>query len=385
MNETRESVVVTTTGGPSGSGRHALPYVRWMEAQNIPIYTGHYVEDMRTIELAPWAERECDAAFLNFVGQEGVSEARITEIGPGQTLPPLKFTLDEVVYVIEGRGLTTVWPRDGAAPATFEWDKRSMFLLPRGSTHQFSNVQGDRPARLMQRNFLPLAMSLVPDPTFFFNSKALESSSLASDSANFYSEAKMIRTTDDGGHASAEWHGNFFPDMLAWDRLTPYWGRGAGGHSVAINFSGSELSARMSVFPVGTYKKAHRHGPGRVIVIPGGDGYSIMWEEGQERVIVPWHEGSVFSPPNRWFHQHFNLGGIPARYLRPISSGALPQFAGRSERVEDRAKDQIEYVDEDPWIREYFEAELAKRGLKSLMPQQAYVDRDYEWDYGEDD
>jgi oxalate decarboxylase/phosphoglucose isomerase-like protein (cupin superfamily) len=356
-----------------------------MESQGIPVYTGHYVEDMRTIALGHWPERECDAAFLRFVGQEGVSEARITEIAPGQTLPPLKFTLDEVVYVIEGRGLTTVWASEGAAPATFEWDKRSMFLLPRGSTHQFSNAQGDKPARLLQRNFLPLAMSLIPDAAFFFNSTAPGSGTLASDSANFYSEAKMFKTTDSAGHPWAEWHGNFFPDMLAWDRLNPYWGRGAGGSSVSIMYSGSELSARMSVFPVGTYKKAHRHGPGRVIVIPGGDGYSVMWEEGKEPVIVPWHEGSVFSPPDRWFHQHFNLGGIPARYLRPISSGALPQFSGRSERVEDRAKDQIEYVDEDPWIRQHFEAELAKKGLKSLMPEQAYADRDYEWDYGEDD
>lgn len=27
----------------------------------------------------------------------------------GKTLPPLKFALDEIVYVVEGRGLTTIW------------------------------------------------------------------------------------------------------------------------------------------------------------------------------------------------------------------------------------------------------------------------------------
>ena len=31
----------------------------------------------------------------------------------------------------------------------------------------------------------------------------------------------------------------------------------------------------MSVFDARLYKKAHRHGPGRVIVIPVGEGYSI--------------------------------------------------------------------------------------------------------------
>jgi len=386
MTNARETIAATPTPASGREGRSVLPYVRWMEAQGIPMYTGHYVEDLRTLPLGRWRERECKAAFLRFVGQEGVSEARVTEIPPGQTLPPLKFTLDEVVYVIDGRGLTTVWAAEGAPPATFEWEKRSMFLLPRGSTHQFSNMQGDKPARLLQRNFLPLAMSLIPDPSFFFDSLALSSAALASDSANFYSEAKVVKSNDSAGRPGwMEWYGNFFPDMLAWDRLAPYRDRGAGGHSVAINFSGSELSARMSIFPVGTYKKAHRHGPGRVIVIPGGDGYSVMWEEGGERAVVPWHEGSVFSPPDRWFHQHFNTGEIPARYLRPVSSGALPQFSGRSEKVEDRAKDQIEYVSEDPWVRENFEKELAKKGLKSLMPEEAYRDPDYTWKYSEDD
>src|SRR5687768_17653139 len=43
------------------------------------------------------------------LGQEGVTSARVTEIPPGKTVSPLKFSLDEIVYVVEGRGLTTIW------------------------------------------------------------------------------------------------------------------------------------------------------------------------------------------------------------------------------------------------------------------------------------
>ena len=43
------------------------------------------------------------------------------------------------------------------------------------------------------------------------------------------------------------------------------------------------------------------------------------------------------------------------------------------------------YADEEPWIREKFEAELAQRGLTSDIPEDAYRIRDYEWDYGDDD
>ena len=47
----------------------------------------------------------------------------------------------------------------------------------------------------------------------------------------------------------------------------------------------------------------------------------------------------------------------------------------------DLNNDQIEYVNEDPAIRERFENELGKRGLKTAMPSGAYDDPNYVWDY----
>ena len=134
----------------------------------------------------------------------------------------------------------------------------------------------------------------------------------------------------------------------------------------------------MSVFPAQTYKKGHRHGPGFVIVIPGGEGYSVMWQPGGEEVLVPWNEASVFVPPNRWFHQHFNLGQAPARYLALHPPRGM---TGYSEAIEDPSLDQIEYPDENRNVRTRFEAEMDKRGLKSRMPEPAYQDRAYEWEY----
>jgi hypothetical protein len=36
-------------------------------------------------------------------------------------------------------------------------------------------------------------------------------------------------------------------------------------------------------------------------------------------------------------------------------------------------------VDEDPAVRQLFETELAKRGLTSLIPDEAYTRRDFEF------
>src|SRR5687768_15967125 len=95
-------------------------YDRWMEAQGLPVYRGHFVAEPREVELAWWEDRQCIASFIQFDGMLGVSEARITEIPAGGTLPPLKLAVSEVFYVLEGQGLTTFWSGDGEKK-TFEW------------------------------------------------------------------------------------------------------------------------------------------------------------------------------------------------------------------------------------------------------------------------
>jgi hypothetical protein len=224
-------------------------------------------------------------------------------------------------------------------------------------------------------------MSVVPDPDFFLHNDYRARRAGAGELRGLFAEARQLtgegmRWTTGKGKPGAYWYGNLFPDLGVWDNLDSNAYRGAGGRTVRIQFAGSDMSCHMSVFDAKTYKKAHRHGPGRVIVIPNGEGYSVMWLEGGERVVVPWQEAALFVPPDRWFHQHFNLGEDPARYLAlhpPV------QFAGYAEKVEDRARDQIEYPQEDPWIRETFESELAKLGRGSLMPADAYQDTADAW------
>jgi hypothetical protein len=86
-------------------------------------------------------------------------------------------------------------------------------------------------------------------------------------------------------------------------------------------------------------------------------------------------------PPEGWYHQHFNTGKVAARYL---ALGPLPQFRGKGETMQDRADQQIEYSDEDPWVRQKFEAELARHGAKTNMPDECYRNPDYKWAYGDE-
>jgi hypothetical protein len=375
---------MATSAGPTTSAVeywHPTPrYDRWLETLDIPIYRDYFIEDLRTLPLGPWDERECNAAMLVLAGQEGVTEARVTEIPPGASTKPLKFSLDEMVYVLEGRGLTTVWSADDTQQKSFEWQQYSLFLLPRNHRCQLSNAQGHQVCRLLHLNALPLAMSVIPEAEHFFdNPNARPDYDLfAMGAEDYYSEAKL---SNHGGTRGALWVGNFFPDLRAWDKLRPMRGRGAGGMGASLVIPHTYFRVGLPTMPVGTYKKAHWHGPGIVIVVPGGsEGFSFMWPEGEEKHLIHWSEGSAFVPPNRWWHQHFNAGGAPARYLT-LHPPRHPMFGGGRRGKEAVNEPDIEYVDEDPVIRQTFEAELAKRGVKSLMPEAAYRDRNFEWEY----
>src|SRR5439155_9850519 len=112
---------------------------------DLPIIRGYFIEDIRTCEVG-WSEPEqCGTAIVVMAGQEGTAEVRVTEVPAGKSTAAVKFALDEMVYVADGRGLANVWA-EGHPPKTFEWQKHSLFLLPRGYTHSFNNTSGERPA-----------------------------------------------------------------------------------------------------------------------------------------------------------------------------------------------------------------------------------------------
>jgi hypothetical protein len=106
------------------------------------------------------------------------------------------------------------------------------------------------------------------------------------------------------------------------------------------------------------------------VIILSGEGYSLMWPEGDKPRYYKWEVGTMIVPPNMWLHQHFNTGTTPARYLAFKHEGVAIRNAQGvpkawiSKRL---GGDQIDYSDENPETRKEFERELARHGLKSAM------------------
>src|SRR5262245_59983669 len=167
--------------------RTTFVYDEWMAGLGVPIHRGYAVSDLRTVELGWWEERKCLTGFGQLMGQEGVSETRVTEIPPGGVLEPYKVGVDEAVYVLRGNGMTEVWDSNGWKQS-FEWSPRALFLVPANTTRQFRNLGGDAPVRVVHYSYLPLALSVVTDPGFYLNNPFERPAGLGAE--DVYSEAR---------------------------------------------------------------------------------------------------------------------------------------------------------------------------------------------------
>ncbi len=345
-------------------------YNHWLASQDVPVHSGYYVQDVRTLERSWWSHRGCPAAVLNLEGHKGLEQIHVLEIPPGQSIPPFRLALEEIVYVLEGQGLAAVWA-DGYPKINFEWQKHSYFRIPINYFYQLSNARGDQSALTLHVNLLPLALQTNHNPDYVFKNPYVDLSELyTEDGRGFYSaEARAVQR---GNRMS--WHANFFPDLTVWDKLEAYGRSGRLAYGGGIWFPNSAFSTSLMVLPSRRYRAAHRHAAGTAIVgIQEANGFVVMWPEGGEYVVAPWQEGAVFVPPSHWYHMHLNSGAVENRQLRIRAprAGANPDADQRR---------SIPFTQLDPWIRTKFEEELAKNGLTSLMPEEAYTNPNFEWD-----
>src|ERR1700746_2980257 len=108
----------TTRTGVPWDGRTA--YERWVEDDlALDLYRGYSASGLRTVPVKPWAERGISAAFFDIIGAESLAGMYVGEIAPGQSSAPARQLCDEVIYIVAGRGSTTVETAKG--PLSFEW------------------------------------------------------------------------------------------------------------------------------------------------------------------------------------------------------------------------------------------------------------------------
>jgi hypothetical protein len=334
-------------------------YEIWQTNEGIPIYKAFHVESLEHIELGDWKRFGCRGAFVNLADSH-ITTAAILELPPGKSTKPARHVFEAIIFGISGRGKTVISSPERPEQSV-EWSARSLFSPPLNALYRHENPDPSRPLRLLMVCNAPLILSLFHNERFVFENAAVFDD-------RFHGQADFF--TNSGRHLGGRvFRTNFVPDVDKF-ALVPWAKRGDGAQSIHFSMADNTMACHISEFEVGTYKKAHRHGPGAHVVILKGEGYSLLWEEGKERIRVDWHAGSMFSPPEWWYHQHFNTGPEPARYLalRRGGSPEHPLRIGMTSRQEEAGAEQIEYEDEDPAIRELYVRELEAKGVELRMP-----------------
>ncbi len=346
------------------------PYADWARGEAIPIARGFGV-DLRTAETRPWARAGVPAAFVQLDGRGDFIDVQLWEIPPARASEPLRHLYECVVLVLAGTGSTEVEGPRGTRG--FEWRTGSLFAIPLNARYRHHNGSGTAPARLAVVTSAPIALNLFRSERFVFDNDAAFAERFGPE--EHYRGDGTLFPTRPGRHL---WETNLVPDLRAF-KLSEWRERGAGGSNMVFALADGTLHAHVSEMPVGTYKKAHRHGPDFHIFPVNGRGYSLYWYEGDagfER--FDWELGTVFAPADRQFHQHFNVSPEPARYLAvafgsmryPTVADKIATWQGMDVSVKEGGR-QIEYEDEDPRIRATYEAELAARGIRSRMGELA--------------
>jgi len=295
-------------------------------------------------------------------GTGETNDAYICEIPPGKSLAPEKHMYEELIYVISGRGAATVW-NDAEPKRTFEWQEGSLFSPPLNSWHEIFNGNGSEPARFLAVTSAPCMMNLIHNTDFIFNCPYVFHDRYQSQEDYFGNPGTW--------YSGRTWNTNFVADVKNL-KLLEWKERGGGGSQVRLELSENTLCGHISQFAVGSYKKAHFHGPGAHVIILAGTGYSLLWPRGQEIKRFDWKPGSLVVPPGGWFHQHFNSGSVPVRYLA-LRWGSQKyhemwgEGRGKADVDVKLGGNQIEYEDEDPIVRQMFTDACAKAGVENLM------------------
>src|SRR5271157_3686279 len=361
-------------------------YEEWRKKESIPVYGGYAIADIRSVAVQPWKRLGVGGAYIDLIGGEGVNDGYLCEIPPGGETHPQRYLFEEVIYAATGEGETDIW-LPGGARQTVKWKPGAVIGPPLNTWRQHRN-RGAGAARLLAITNAPVVIDLFHNLDFVFNNDYVFRDRYRGGAEEFgwgpghlhHKDTNPAESEQKGGVDM--WDSAFIPNARTLG-LFKSAERGKANSRIELQLADNTMQAHISEFEVGTYKKAHRHGPGSHVVMLNGSGYSLLWKgaikfsDSTEHVRVEFTEGTLFVPPDGWFHQHFNTSGDPARYLAATWGGDGRWFmrglagGGRTHRLGKtstrKGGNLIEYEDEDPTIGEMFDAALQKAGIKNRM------------------
>jgi quercetin dioxygenase-like cupin family protein len=348
-------------------------YEIWLEAEGLPLHKEIAgFDDITAIPRKRWDRIGGDVAFLELVGTRQAQRGMyVAEIPPGGALNTERHLYEKAIYIMKGRGFTELWQGDGPKQK-FEWGPGSLFAIPLNASHRMINGSRE-PVIFFAATTAPLIMDAFAEDDFgvIFNSDYKFKTRWSGQKDYFVASDKRMKPERGGVRLFT----NFIPDVKALF-LDDFEMKVAGGQLTGYRM-GRFPVGHVSEWPVGHYHAAHYHGPGAILLGLKGEGYVLVWPNeygprpyeaghGDKVIKVSWKQNSLYSPPDRWYHQHFNTSKEPARHVA-IYGSLVTQYGATTPQREGGTL--VTYDIEDPEIRKQFERDLALKGIECTMPQ----------------
>lgn len=272
------------------------PYLNWVKAEAVLIHEGAAL-DLLTLDVKPWARFGMKGAVCHVEGRCDFLTAFLFALEAGQSSAPVRHTYEEVFYVLSGSGETIVTLSDGHE-LTLEWGEKKLFAVPINATAR--HMAGPKGARFVALNNFRYLMGLYRNEAFLFgNSSPLH--------------GRQKRALDAGLLAD--------PVMAAasTDELTP------------LELADLSLGVDLTMLSPKTSTLARRQFQGRHILGVDGQGFTLSFSNKSSEIRrIDWRHGMLVGCKNMQFHQHFNSGGAPARFIGvELGSPSSPMFRSR--------------------------------------------------------
>ena len=286
-------------------------YEVFMDEQNIPIYRGIGLYDVRELPLAPWQQMGGQGTFIELDGQARYWGMYVVEVPAGGALNSERHMYEELFLVFEGHGSAEVWREGNPKRQTFEWQPGSNFAVPVNAWHRLVNATSS-PALVLVATSAPNVMELFPTRTFIFDNP-YEFRDRYDEREDYFKPQDKLVALEEGGRGTA----------LPWET-----GKG-------------HLVNRQDYIP-----------GGMVAAAPGtGDWFHQHFSTAKEPLRVR----AIIHHPSR--ETQYSYGeDLPGGGMENLAAG----------------RHVISYRQEDPQVRKDYQEALEKEGAEFTMPESIY-------------
>jgi hypothetical protein len=273
------------------------PYQDWLEREAVPVVSGRAI-NLFEIKLAPWARFGMDGAACHVEGRCDYLTALVFELKPGQSSAPVRTVHEVCTYVLSGSGRSVFTLSDGRT-INVEWASGAAFSAPVNASCVHTADAG-APARLVSFSDLRYLMGLYRNEAFLFDNSA-----------------PMTKRQNEAVAAGLSAH----PTKMELTR-----------NRASLALAAGSIGCDITELAPHSADEAARQMQGAHLLCLSGSGFSLSFDsETSPLTRVDWSPGVLIGLPSMSFHQHFNVGDTPARFMK-VELGSLRSPIFRSRR-----------------------------------------------------